>query len=796
MKISFRFIVAAGLILIFLSNGLTAAFACGPFTVDPLFSFTKHAEYPLNSFVAGRAGVVPTTYGRMSLFVFYRQLNDLPFDKYEQEQISSAMKNRIGIYQADNDNSPAEIDSQTETALNYFKNWQSARAKVLEPEAKIETDKLIPESYQYFSNCLSDSFNNAAKTLEARIAAYGLNENVKEWVKGQDKVFSNCDAAGAIPDNLATDYPEWLKKDRQYQIAAAKFYAADFPAARKDFEQIEQDENSVWNKTARLVGARTYIRQASFIEITGEPEKKAEDEVKRKQQVELLRVAETRLQTILSDASMVDFHKSAQRLFNLVKYRLDTPERQNELAETLAGTTGNQNIYNDLTDYIWSLEVPESEAESKGEAIDQKAAEEAGKQYDYDYQLKLRDLPENIRKNDLTDWLFTYQAEDGFQHAFEKWKETHKLHWLVAALIHTEQNAPQTSELLSEAAKIKRGSPAFATVRYQQIRLLLDNEKRGDARQLLDEILAADFKSFPVSTQNKFLAQRMIVAENLDEFLKFAQRKAATFIWSDDGNERGDDLKNNKELLPWQNRTMFDEDSVAFFNERMPLSVLREAALSPQLPEHLKKFLVIAVWTRAFALGNEAIEREFTPLMSRYAPEFSPVFSRYAAATNKTEREAAALAAILSYPVIQIHVPIGYGREDSVPTVIDSNRGNWWCVKYETDGEESNYDRYPFNYPQKYPIFLTKSQIMQADGELSQLKANGNSATFLARRAVEFANKNPAFSQTPEILHLAVRATRYGCTDKETTNYSKQAFTILHKRFPQSPWTKKTPYWF
>ncbi len=800
MKNLIRYLVAASLIFVFFSSNLPLAKACGPFTVDPLFSFTKHAEYPLETYAAGRVGVVPNTYGRMSLFVFYRQLNNLPFDKNEQAEVAAAIKERIGIHWSDDDNSSAENNSKTETAPDYFRNWKTARAKVFETEQKIEPDKLVSDSYQYYENCLADSFNNAAKTLQTRIAAYGINEDVKEWVKGQDAVFSNCDAAAGVPESLSENHPEWLKKDRAYQIAAAKFYAADFPAARKDFEQIGSDANSAWNKTAKFVVPRTYIRQASLIavadKVSGDAEKNPDEEQKRQERAELLRNARIQLQTILSDASMQDFHKSAQGLLNLVKYRSDALGRRKELADTLVEARANQNIYNDLTDYVWLLDVPDNEARSKGEEIDQKEAEVAGKQYNYDYRLKLRDLPEKQRENDLTDWLFTYQSQDGFAHAYEKWKQTQKLHWLVAAVSQTEQNAAQTAELLSEAAKIKRNSPAFATARYHQIRFLLGNDKRAEAKQLLDEVFASDFKNFPVSTQNKFLAQRMIVAENLEEFLKFAQRKAATFVWSDDANEEGDDLKNDKELRPWTNRTMFDEDSVAFFNEKMPLSVLRQAALSPQLPEHLKKFLVIAVWTRAFALGNQAMEREFTPLMLRYAKEFSPQFSKYANAGNQTELEAAALTAILSYPVIQPYVPVGYGRENSQPTTIDSNRGNWWCVEAQTDEDSSNYDYYGFDYPNEYPNFLTKNQNLEAESEHTQLKTPGSSATFLTRRSVEFANQNPGFRQTPEILHLAVRATRYGCTDKETEKLSKQAFQILHRRYPNSAWTKKTPFWF
>ncbi|MEJ7700968.1 MAG: hypothetical protein WKF71_15175 [Pyrinomonadaceae bacterium] len=40
----------------------------------------------------------------------------------------------------------------------------------------------------------------------------------------------------------------------------------------------------------------------------------------------------------------------------------------------------------------------------------------------------------------------------------------------------------------------------------------------------------------------------MILAENLEEFLKYAQRRSVTFIWSDDGNETGDNMKENTEL--------------------------------------------------------------------------------------------------------------------------------------------------------------------------------------------------------------------------------------------------------
>ncbi len=65
--------------------------------------------------------------------------------------------------------------------------------------------------------------------------------------------------------------------------------------------------------------------------------------------------------------------------------------------------------------------------------------------------------------------------------------------------------------------------------------------------------------------------------------------------------------------------------------------------------------------------------------MAQYAKEFAPLFSKYANAENANEREASALKMILSYPKIDTEIPVGYERENSTATEIDSIRGNWWC---------------------------------------------------------------------------------------------------------------------
>lgn len=254
MKNYVRFFVSIALIFGFLFNGLPAANACGPFTVDPLFAFTKHGGYPLESFAGGRVGVVPNSYGRISLFVFYRQLNNAPLTASEQKQAVEAMRQRIGLRVSDveavqNGDSSA---NQSPSEPDFYTNWTNARAKISADKSAIATEKKAPNDYSFYENCLGDSFNTAAETLESRIAKYGAGENTKEWLNGQDAVFSNCGGEGRIPESVGANFPEWLLKDRQYQIAAALFYSAKLPEARNNFANIAADKNSDWNKTSTL----------------------------------------------------------------------------------------------------------------------------------------------------------------------------------------------------------------------------------------------------------------------------------------------------------------------------------------------------------------------------------------------------------------------------------------------------------------------------------------------------------------------------------------------------------------
>jgi hypothetical protein len=760
MKFTLRFIFSLTVVIGLLFNSLVPVFACSDSGGGFIFDFRRHADFPLQNYAAGKIGVVPRSYGRMSLFVFYRELNGMPLTKKEQEMFVSALNRRIDVggYKT-----PA-----TDKSTDYIAQWQELRKSVTGTDVKLDTDKM--RDYANYANCMQASIETATATLKERIKSYGTNENTKDWLAGQDKVFSNCGEKGQMPDAVSDSAPSWLKKDRAYQIAASKFYTDDFAGSRTDFEAIANDADSGWNKTAKYLIARTYIREASFInadDYADTDEKKIKNDELKKQRNDLFVKAENQLNAVLKDKTSAKFHESAEGLIGVVKYRNRPVERVQELAETLLSKNENPNLESDLTDFIWLLDKSDSLTPAE-------KAKFAG--------------------NNFVDWLFSYQSGDSFNeeavnennkqpvnHAFDEWKKSKNVAWFVSAIIKADKSTPFLNDLLIEADNVKPNSVGFATVRFHQVRLLLESGKRAEARKKLDEVKLADYTK---STQNMFTSQKMILAENLADFVKFAQRIPADFVETE--NEQEVSAKDYPEAVALKNKKMFDTDASDFINTGIPLASMRELAANKTLEDSIAKTLTKATWTRAIVLNNEKIENEMLPLLSNLGKQYEPFVSNYQQSAAGADKEATRLMLILRVPAMRPYIDSSV-FEDSDPTAVYS--GGWWSLQKTRDVDNNGFAKVT-------PDFIGKQKAQTATAELEKMTDSGESATYLARRVIAFATQNPQHALTPELLHLAVRATRYASQDNQTLKLSKQAFDILRKNYPTNAWAKKTPYYY
>lgn len=338
--------------------------------------------------------------------------------------------------------------------------------------------------------------------------------------------------------------------------------------------------------------------------------------------------------------------------------------------------------------------------------------------------------------DEMTEWIDAMQSGRG--EPADRWKKSGKPAWLLAAIIHAQPGEAANAELLDAAREVSEKSPAFATARHHRVRLLLATSQDAAARKELDEILK--FDSLPVSAVNAFKKQRMQVAGSFDEWIALAPRQpVASFIFGESDAE-------DANLSP----NLFDDDGAAQANRGLPLSLLQRAATDPKFPAELREQLDVATKTRRILLAGG---------------QYDDIYK------------------ILRTPSMTPFVTAGIGTRDATPTGIDNYRANWWCA--------AGKDEKP-----AIPAWLPTAAKAEATKEVAALQAMPAAPTWLARRAVQLANAAPQDPRNAELLHLAVRATRYGCTDDANSAASKAAFQLLHRRYPGNEWAKKTPYSF
>lgn len=326
----FRRIVTAFLLIVVLCVN---ALPCGPEYLAPVFDYTKAPESPYLEYAAGKLGIVKPTYNRSVLYAAYRYLNGGAFNGEQQKAL-------IEVWEAEFNNEDFRKDDEIGEAV---KAWISQRKNVVESEEKTPAIYVEREygGYDFFPNCTKNAFEVATETLSSRSASYGSdNKDVKAWIAAQDKVFQNCASGKETPEPVNDSMPQWLQKDRAYQIAAAEFYSMDYEDAKRHFLEIAMDDASPWKETADYLVGRTLIRQASL----------SKDGPRSDM---FYTEAEQNLSLVASRGNK--FSDSANRMLGLVKYRLRPQERLRELSQNLTYGSG-EDFRQNVIDYNWLLD--------------------------------------------------------------------------------------------------------------------------------------------------------------------------------------------------------------------------------------------------------------------------------------------------------------------------------------------------------------------------------------------------------------------------------------------------------
>jgi hypothetical protein len=134
---------------------------------------------------------------------------------------------------------------------------------------------------------------------------------------------------------------------------------------------------------------------------------------------------------------------------------------------------------------------------------------------------------------------------------------------------------------------------------------------------------------------------------------------------------------------------------------------------------------------------------------------------------------------------------------------MDSFRDNWWGSRWG-DGDW-RVERYRTNGAKSSALghaeFLSTSQRKDAQDENAHLNSLPVAGVWLGQRAIAYVKAHPEDNDAAEALALTVRVTHLSCSsggskeDGESA-VSKQAFEMLHRMYPKSPWAAKTPYYY
>jgi hypothetical protein len=773
--------------------------SCGPYASGVIFTRNSGPDGSIARFTAGEIGIPLTSWWKPYLVVAYRYLESKPLSQAEARSFGEmwGVEESKGV-------------SSSITMQEAIQRWTHEREKYRAAEKPPDPFKKTGE-FSSTLNCLPAAFVTAAATLADRARVFGpQSAELNAWITGQDIVFSSCSGSADSPTPLPRNSNSLLRADRAYQIAATEFYRGDFDAAVRAFDAIAQDNTSPWSGIAPYLSVRCLIRKDG-LENLGSADGKALEQIQR------------RLDLILKDPTHQAFHHDARKLKDLIEFRLHPAAQEHRLAEGLQSGASGEDFGQELRDYTLLLDSADAALpdfpgiQRYTPEYDKKLAEWRAEQEKKSSEPQ-SELKNNSPEPDITDWLRTMQGtgDDGASHAIERWRNTHSQAWLFAALVRVDPLDPAVAELLRAAEQVHANAAGFVAINSYRATLLRISGHPVAARKVLAHVLDAR-KDIPISARNLLQDEQVKVAANLQSFSKLLAHQPATMSNEYPDPQAGPGCYGHdcvvfygvrqptahSRLLP-----QFDETAASLLNNRIDLATFAAVTESDNLPRNLQEAIAPAAWARAALLDKPDIASQLSNLAISAQPELKLYVEQYERAATPEERRFAAAFVIAHFPGLRPYV------DDELPRTtefakIDSYRNNWWCRNVGTfTPSESPSAMSPEELKEKelrefpFPVFLTNAQIGHANSEIRQLLRLGKSSEYLPTVLIRWAKAHSDDPRSPEGLHFAVRVTRYSCFDYEPTrqqpkkNLSREAFELLHRRYPESLWTKKTPYWF
>jgi hypothetical protein len=723
--------------------------------------YHRHPDLPRSGFIDGRLGVLQPTFARSYLVIAYRYLNAIGMDEREKEQARDYYKDRA-------------TGDWDRTGTDWTARWRSARSRYLPPPPAIHlitsgTLSYDPETHSFALNCAEDAFRVALETLNSRRRTFGASSAAfRSWLDAQDKVFANCEGGAPVtPPSAAPNLPALIRADRDYQIAAAHFYAGEDAMAIAEFRRVAQSDSSPWRMLSRYLIARTMLRSSEDGKVTPEFDQ------------------ETR--AILADARLRPIHGMTWNLRTIAGIRDQDQNYFLSLSRLLSSRGQGDGLREELWNYttLYDKIIGDADPNAVFGPTPRPAAD-----------------PAKFRGSDLSDWIHSFQSRDpqALTHSVERWKRTHSSAWLLSALEHAGAGEAKNERLLSAAASLPPDSPAYLTAQYHIQRLTEELGGKTAARDAIQRLLAGSAMQDLPSSINLFRGLAMLAAPDLGEFLQLAVRRPVMVTFDTNIGEEPNYFVDPQYSKEAAGEPRLDRDSIRLLNHDTPYGLLKEAALGSSVPADLRAEAAMTAFTRGLMLDEDI--SNVAARLAMVEPDLAGLVQAYLEETTPSVRRFAAAFLLLRRPEARPYFGSGISRQ-TAPGKLDPYRDNWWCpvdIPIALDSRaHQDLGATPGVLQDStksiVPDFLTGATATEARHEFAELSSLHAAADFLGSIVFPYAVAHPDDPRIPEALHNLVRAEHYGCNDVNTWKVARKAFQMLHLRYPKSEWTKRTPSW-
>ena len=703
---------------------------------------------------------------------------------------------------------------------DVIEQWKSERSKFFDDDPSIDR----------YGSCFPATFKKAIETLQNRQKIYTKDEIV-EWIKNQDAVFAQCSfraeesfrdkviitttinepinqpvgflgkiknffltiinyifnrqtpvtqqAVIETVEEICSDvfeekYSGQLQYDFEYQQAAQAYYSGQRARAKKFFTLISDNPDHPWSAQSAYTLGLLYI---------GDDFSKAEQQFNK----------------IINNPNYSEFHQTSKGQLDYILALRDPFDLFKKVENVLSVSDDITILKQALIDYLYLWPYPYS----SGLAVKTK-----------DIEFEKRIMTEG---NDMSQWISVWQhyQPEYLSLIKEKYNQNKTEPWLLALARFMPVTDVEYENVEAEVSLLPKSSVAYWTANYYVIKNAIDEGKIEKARQLISKLPS---ENLPVVLHDYLEDFEMQTASSLVDLFKHSERRTYTI-----SEINGFTTAEEDEIIA--GIPFLDNKAKNIFESKIPFSkqlslVLRDDVFSPQQTEYLR----LVTMVRAFLLKDYDSAHEIALLLSKNSTELQKDLSRFISATSNEDKEFYAVVFMLNYPGIGVNIydeaMVNTATESAMKNITLSSRSNYkeifnyneqrwnYCqpTEYVPSDKDDRFNAHGtivpiYTWQNNYNLDFAKSIITKNDQETAKQELDeifkNVPANYFGSVVLNYAESHPNNVLVPESLHRVVMVTRYaGCSDGDTSSFSKKSFEMLYSKYPNSYWTKQTPFYY